>query len=374
MICHAILSTIGFSDGIEVFTFFIVCNVAELGRGTGLNISGFATILRHGWRRCQHHTVNNVRNRLECKCKGFVGVIGRIRCITNNFLDHFRIGNNLLIMVGKQHRTRSVNRSIRFFFLDCLLDREALHYQILIAVVPADYNRHRLRIFGVIRQTVNRRLCIFCNGIRISTGHSVASQNKLALSVMLQSQCGRCNGRLAHNLCSVRIQRGNGFHCKGKITFIGVAFDDLLNGHVNIHLAVCQLGEENQRNAVFYHSLNVTRFANSPAGITDFDPAIGVHMTIFVHLVHASSHSRPVVSLTQGNGITCTANANTRYIFPYRLFIIRVNRTLQLHCDRQVVGYRNAAIHQPLLGDRQTVSVFCIGIDQRGRSQRSGGR
>ena len=380
----------GFGDGIQIYTLIVIDDIAELSGLSRLGFPDFAAFLRHRNAFLGLHAADRLADRRQGEFKGFVAVVGRVVCIADDGLGDFGILDNLMIVVDKIHGAGCIHRG--------LAHGQALDLQVLAAVIPVYHHGDGLRIHLIIGHAIQSegagdgrvflgfriglsvgvhrgiRNC-FSNGVGIGAGHCITGQHKLALIVLLEGQRGRRNARLGNNLIALAVNRRNRGHLEFEGAIVIVAFDRLLDGHIRVGPAVGQLGEEDQRGAVFQRGLDNPGRTGGPTGRNRiFHPAVGIHFAVFVHLIHADGHGRPVVSLAQGNGIRAI-HANAVDVLPDRHFSGRISGPLQLDRHRQVIGHGNAAIHQPLLGNRDAVLASRVSVDQGiSRQGASGGR
>ena len=196
--------------------------------------------------------------------------------------------------------------------------RDAGNLQVVLlrAVVPGNRHGHFLgrRVIGHARGGAAG----FGNVIGISSGLSKGNRIKYLRFVALHGNCADC---LSIRILSIRISQRDG---KGLVSGICTG-DNLLHRDLSSRVAVYQLGEEDQLDAILFSGLRrlrstddiligvsgsavslltrdddlLTGRVSGTTGAVGFHPAVAVAVSAGVFLIHANGHSGPVISLGQ---------------------------------------------------------------------------
>ncbi|MBQ9252503.1 MAG: hypothetical protein IJ188_07700 [Clostridia bacterium] len=260
--------------------------------GAGFLVGDFTK----GRRTLAGYRGNSRAERFACLVSTFVfqseGIDGQRRIIAFHSLLHSRRVGDFAVHVCDRLNTslpvgQTRNRQI-------IRNREGYGMIILVISHTGDVTRSLLYREG------------------IDAGGGDIGDHKALGFVPLQHEAG---GRNSHVVCSALLRVALAFSQRhGEVFVTGIVTShDLLHRDFHIHLAVGQLGQEDQGRAILNILLNGFRVTSDPAfgssgfkaAFSDlaFNPAIAVTVAVGIHLILSHSHSRPVIVLVQRNVI-----------------------------------------------------------------------
>ena len=184
----------------------------------------------------------------------------------------------------------------------------------LYAVLVIPVNRHGHCLGRRVIHHARGCAAGFGNGVDKGSGLSKGNRIEYLRFAALHGNCADC--------LSIRISQRDG---KGLVSGICTG-DNLLHRDLSSHVAVYQLGEEDQLDAILFSGLRrlgftddilvgvsgssavslltrdddrLTGRVSGTAGSVGFHPAVAVAVSACVFLIHANGHSGPVISLGQ---------------------------------------------------------------------------